>query len=218
MNLLAAIPTRANWQGLAPLLHHLSSTYVDTVVYDNGHQTDDGRRVLAAAPRVVDAVGWKFYAMWNHAWKTAHDRAYTAVALLNDDITLDEKSLETAYGYLSDERVGIVGLNYERRTAQGSDPKLGKRRTSGSYRLHGIGGHAFLLRASLWGKVPPIDERYNLWYGDDHLFASVERAGYELCVALGAPVDHQESTTSNMFPELLALTGQDAELFRSHFG
>jgi hypothetical protein len=216
--MLAAIPTRSNWQGLRPLLAHLASLGIDTVVYDNGHETDEGRAVLADHRRVVDATGWRFYSMWNHAWATAATNGYTAVALLNDDITLHDRSLEVAYTHLADERVGIVGLNYGRRVAEGADHDAGSRVVSGSYRLHGIGGHAFVLRSALWGEVPPIDERYFLWYGDDHLFASVERAGYVLKIALGAPVDHEESTTVNKHPELLARTGEDAELFRSYFG
>lgn len=218
MNLLAAIPTRSNWQGLQPLLEQLDRLKIDTVVYDNGHDSPEGQAVLAAHPHVVDARGWRFYKMWNDAWRLAHEGEYTAVALLNDDITLHDNSLEVAYIRLADDQCGIVGLNYERRVAQGVDYKLGARITSGSYRMHGIGGHAFLLRSSLWRDVGPIDERYHLWYGDDHLFASVQRAGYTLKVALGAPVDHEESTTTNQHPELLARTGEDAELFRSHFG
>lgn len=218
MNLLAAIPTRSNWQGLAPLLEQLARTHVDTVVYDNGHDTAEGQAVLAAHPNVVDARGWPFYKMWNDAWERSWRNGYTAVAVLNDDIVLDDRSLEVAYVGLADDRCGIAGLNYDRRVAAGTDPDAGTRVASGSYRMRGVGGFAFLLRSSLWGTVPPIDERYHIWYGDDHLFASVQKAGYALKVALGAPVDHEESTTLRHHHELLARTGEDAELFRSHFG
>ena len=34
---------------------------------------------------------------------------------------------------------------------------------------------------------------------------------------MGAPVDHEESTTLNQHPELLARTGEDAERFRRKF-
>jgi len=201
---------------LAPLLEQLAG--VEVIIYDNGHDSLEGQSLLAVQENVVEARGWPFYKMWNKAWEYSAEQGYDAVALLNDDIVLHPESLSIAFeALMGGARIGIVGLNYERRVAEGADADLGLRFAQGARRNHGIGGQAFLLRASLWGKVPPIDEEYVIWYGDDELFYNVEAAGYCLRVAMGAPVDHEESTTLNQHPELLARTGEDADRFRSKF-
>jgi hypothetical protein len=203
--------------GLLNLVASLLEQDVDIIVYNNGYT--EPLLDIPMDVEIVDATGWSFYSMWNDAWRTSCDMGYGAVALLNDDIVLHHKSLRIAYKeLLSNNRRGIVGLNYERPVSSGPDETLGSRQCSGSFRNHGIGGHAFILRASTLGRVPEIDERYNIWYGDDELFRNVEEAGYSLHVALGAPVDHYSSTTTNQFPELLGKTGLDRDLFLSKFG
>lgn len=220
MNLAVAIPTRSNWEGLSSLLEHLATLDVArVVVYDNGHETAEGKEVLAGHGHVIDAVGWRFYKMWNHMWESAANGDFDVVAILNDDITLHDDSLEVAFRrFQQAPQVGLVGLNYHRAVAEGADFKAGYKKVSGSYRDGGIGGHAFLVRCNTWGTVPPIDERYSLWYGDDELFLQMKRAGFDLEIALGAPVDHATSTTSVRYPELLSLTSADGDLFRSKWG
>lgn len=214
MNVLVAIPSRSNLEGLKSVVAGVRSS---VRIYDNGY--DNLKDNIGLDDNwIVDAHGWPFYKMWNDAWLYASENCYDAVALLNDDIVLHSDSLEIAFDALmGGSRIGIVGLNYERRVAEGADPSLGLRFAQGARRNHGIGGQAFLLKASLWGIVPPIDEEYVIWYGDDELFYNVEAAGYCLRVAMGAPVDHEESTTLNKHPELLARTGEDADRFRSKF-
>ena len=219
MKLLAAIPTRSNWQMLAKLLSDLDEWGIPTVVYDNGHQSPEGRELLEAREYVVDAVGWPFYRMWNDAWHEATLAGYDAVALLNDDITLHPESLSIAYKRLmAADDIGIMGLNYLRTVQHGARPLAKTRFVRGSYREGGIGGHAFLIRTSTWGVVPPIDEDYAIWYGDDELFANMANHGFRLGIAVGSPVDHQSSTTVNQHPELLARTGADRDRFFSKFG
>ena len=152
--------------------------------------------------------------MWNHAWELAHDTGADAVALLNDDIEIHDESLGIAYDLLmSTESVGIVGLNYRRSVSAGANQSGDSQSVSGSFRSAGIGGHAFLIKASLWGTVPAIDEGYVIWYGDDDLFANVKESGYLLLLALGAPVNHFESTTISAYPEVLTHASADKERF-----
>ena len=220
MKLLVAIPSRANFNGLSNVVDHCytSETVSRVVVYDNGYQDADERSAIEDWGVRLDANGWSFYRMWNHAWRTAAEGKYGAVVLLNDDITLAEGGLMLAASrFAENPKVGIVGLNYERPVSKGIGQAL-YREVSGSYRNHGIGGHAFLVRASTWGVAEPIDERYHLWYGDDELFGNMQRAGYTLEIALGVPVDHETSVTSVKFPGLLAMTGEDAELYASKWG
>ena len=47
------------------------------------------------------------------------------------------------------------------------------------------------------------------------LLTTMQQAGFVLEIALGVPVDHATSTTSVKFPDLMALTGEDAELYAS---
>ena len=217
MKTLVAIPTRSNWRMLTPLLSFLHN--YDVVVYDNGHTSQEGMSVLRNHQgEVVNAHGWKFYKMWNDAWKKSYENGYESVTLLNDDIELHESSLEVAQSVLmADSTIGIVGLNYNRNLADGVDFKAGFKQCYGSYRKQGIWGCAFLVKSNLWGVVPPIDERYNLWYGDDELFENTIIHGYKIGIALGSPVLHYASTTTLDYPELLAMTGDDAELFYSKF-
>lgn len=216
MNLLVAIPTRSNWVMLAPLLEQLSG--LEVVLYDNGHDSPEGQALLAAQENVVDARGWSFYKMWNSGWQYAAEHEYDAVALLNDDIVLHPESLSIAFDALmGDEKIGIVGLNYGRQVQDGIQADAGLRYVSGGYQNYGIGGHAFLMRTSTWGVVPPIDENYVIWYGDDELFANMELYGYQMAIAVGSPVDHVMSTTVNQHPELLAKTGEDAARFKERF-
>lgn len=221
MNILCAIPSRANHQMLDNLLTSLKTLPTPpqrTVVYDNGYDTDDGRDVLQRHGDIIDANGWRFYKMWNHAWETAHNDNYDAVALLNDDITINKHSLTEAHNVLfSDPTIGAVGLNYQRPLTETSRFKPDFLETKGTYKDGGIWGCAFLLRSATWGNVPPIDERYWLWYGDDELFINMNTHGWKCGLATNAAVLHEASTTTNMFPELRAKTVFDEQLFRSKF-
>lgn len=220
MKLMVAIPSRYNFDGLSNVVDHcyVAEDVTKIVVYDNGYTNPDEVAAINDWGVRVDAVGWPFYRMWNDAWRTAHEKGFDAVAILNDDITLFPYGLTMAASRLAEApHVGIVGLNYNRRVSEGIGQAL-YRQVSGSYRQGGIGGHAFVVRASMWGKAQSIDERYHLWYGDDELFASVADAGFDLELALGVPVDHVASTTSVHFPELMARTGEDAALFASRWG
>lgn len=217
MNMLIAIPSRYNWSGLEKLLKSLKPLGCRVVVYDNGYESEEGKRVLEEHGDVINAIGWPFYKMWNHAWETASEDSYSCVALLNDDIELDPMSLSTAAKFIENKDIGVVGLNYKRKLSEGSDENAGYTEAKGTYKDGGIWGCAFLVNAITWGIVPPIDERYNLWYGDDELFTQMNRYGYKTVIAIGAPVYHEASTTANKFPELMAKVGQDAQLYRSKF-
>jgi len=220
MRLLVAIPTRSNWSGLEALSDFLwaDGHGHDTIIYDHGHVTGRGRRVLGSFARVVDARGWPFYRMWNEAWRTAHRQKYDAVALLNDDITLAPGGLTVAAHLLAaDPTIGVLGLNWGRPCSAGVDATQSLVEVVGAHRRGGVPGWAFLLRASLWGEVPPIDEAYHIWYGDDHLFASARAANYRLCVASGVPVEHATSMTLRQHPELLVRTSDDEQRFLQHW-
>jgi GT2 family glycosyltransferase len=189
-----------------------------TVVYDNGYVTDSGKGVLSSHPHVVDAVGWKFYSMWNDAWRMSNEESFDVLMLLNDDIELAGDSIkEAAEVLVNDPSIGVVGFNYNKPVNEYSLDEVRFRRTRGTYKDGGIWGCAFAVKPSTWGVVPPIDERYNLWYGDDELLRNMERHGFTCGIAQNAPVFHMASTTTNMFPELLAKTDEDRVLFQSKF-
>lgn len=199
-------------------LNNLANPPKRTVIYDNGYETTAGQQTLHQHGDVINAHGWRFYKMWNHAWKTACDYNYDAVALLNDDIKINSQSLTEAHTVLlGDPTIGAVGLNYHRPLTETTHLKPDFLETQGTYKDGGIWGCAFLLRASTWGNVPPIDENYWLWYGDDELFINLKNHGWKCGIATNAAVFHEASTTTNMFPELRAKTGLDEELFRSKF-
>jgi hypothetical protein len=216
---LAVIPTRTNFFGLKKLLDHLHILGIPAKIYDNGHEDPEAQDFLSTRNDVVDANGWKFYRMWNNGWRYAAENGYDVVAFLNDDITLADKSLsEAANALLTHKEYGLVGLNWRRRVADGEECHAGVTPATGSYRVGGIGGWAFMVRANLWGVVPPIDEAYHIWYGDDELFCLMEQAGWKTGLAVGAPVDHEMSSTLDLFPELKAKTGFDQDRFVRRWG
>lgn len=216
MRHLVAIPSRSRIAELLTLVEGLRLYgHGDIVVHDNGYPVDESGQ-LSGLANVVDARGWKFYRMWNDALRIAKDEQFDAVVLLNDDIELHSESIDVALDVLSgDDSIGVVGLNYRRRLEDGVDRGAGFRQTKGTYKDGGIWGCAFIVRTSCMDTVPYIDERYNLWYGDDELFKSMNKCGYKTGIAVGAPVLHEGSATTNMFPELIALTDEDRKLFES---
>jgi GT2 family glycosyltransferase len=212
VRLAVAIPTRSNWQGLQTLGDHLWAEGLghDTYVFDHGHSTGKGRGVLGGFVHVVDARRWPFYRMWNEGWRRSAEAGYDAVAMLNDDIQLAPGGLAVAAQVLADQPdVGVVGLNWRRQVSDGLVPDFPVRDVVGAHRRGGVPGWAFLLRCSLWGQVPPIDEAYHIWYGDDELFALVKKHGYRTVLATGVPVDHATSATLRKHPELLELSTAD---------
>lgn len=219
MKIMAAIPSRSNFDGLSAVVDHCFNyeEISKVVVYDNGYEDKQQVEAMTEWGVRVDAVGWRFYRMWNDAWRTAFEEGFDAVAILNDDIKMCAGGITiAASGFVELPEAGIIGLNYNRNLDQGIGQAL-YRKVSGSYRNHGIGGFAFLVRSSTWGVVPPIDENYYLWYGDDELFANMEKTGFTLHIASGVPVEHEASTTANKHPELLAKTSEDEERFRARF-
>jgi hypothetical protein len=223
--LLVGIPTRSNVDGLADLLAFMSREGLSssTVVFDHGHDSEQGREVLAKAEadgvRVVKAATWAFYEMWNEARSMAYHGGCEAVALLNDDIRLPEGGLMAVCEQLAQHpEVGLLGFDYERKAAKGIARKIGLRVVSGTPRRGGVGGWAFMLRADLWPTTGPISEEYHIWYGDDELFCMVEDAGLSLAICEGVGVDHDTSVTLQAFPELLSKREQDLRLFIERWG
>lgn len=218
-DVLAVIPTRSNIDGLRSVTAHLTRLGIPARIYDHGHETYPAQAFLHGRPDVVAARGWPFYRMWNDGWRHAAENGYQVVAFLNDDITLADGSIDVAVDALnSHPDYGLLGLNWRRPLAAGIDPAAGVLPVRGTYRTAGIGGWAFLLRANLWGVVPPIDEAYHIWYGDDELVAAVDASGYGVGLALGAPVEHAHSATLDRFPELMARTGADHQRFVRRWG
>lgn len=218
MNLLAVIPTRSNLSGLRSLLTQLDRLGVPVRIYDNGHDSYEAQAFLHARQNVVNARGWKFYKMWNDGWEFASANQYDVVAMLNDDIELDDGSLNEALVTLeANPDYGLLGLNWKKGIATGTVACAEVVEANGSYRVGGVAGWAFLLRANLWGKISPIDQEYHIWYGDDELFALVKKYGLKTGIALGAPVDHEMSATLNLFPELRAKTGEDHDRYMARW-
>lgn len=221
MRLLVAIPTRSNWQGLNKLgdLLWADGYGENTIIFDHGHHTAKGRETLGKFLNVVRSEGWPFYRMWNEAWRTAHEEGYDAVALLNDDITLAPGGLtEASRIFETDDKIGVVGLNWQRQVYDGLVLNFPVVDVKGAHRRGGIPGWAFLLRANLWGQMPPIDEAYHIWYGDDELFALTAKAGFRTVIATGVPVDHETSVTLQKHPELSAKSGEDHQRFVRRWG
>lgn len=149
------------------------------------------------------------YDAWNWSIRVANDTEQT-LAVLNDDIVLTHGSLEAAESVIP-QGWALVGLNY-RAPAHVVDRTMPVLEVSGTYRLGGFGGFAFVLAPG----APLVDSRFQWWFGDDDLAERLKAEGKRLGVHLGAPVDHPEpSLTGNSEPWTQKAAGEDTVLFRS---
>lgn len=163
--------------------------------------------------RIVNARGVPFYELWNDGVRRAiaelgHD---CHVAILNNDLRWVPGMLrELSVALTTHPLVGITYPDYE---ADEHAPTGELRATTGTYRVGGMSGFAFMLDAEVWRTVGGFDTKYHLWYGDDDFELRTRMAGWQVARVLGVPVTHLHSRTTNARPDLVALTGRDAQRF-----
>lgn len=127
------------------------------------------------------------YPSWNMGMDKANQLGMKAV-ILNDDIEFGEIDpiTEMLGHWENHDNVAIMGFD-----SSGTQTEV--RHCRGSYRHGGIPGFAFAIDPSVGVRVDP---QFQWWYGDDDLFFSVEKAGYQLACC-PVPVQHEASTTAN---------------------
>lgn len=200
MTPLVVIPTRYEPERLRDLRQCIE---YPTLILDNGH-----------VPSLTDAVGQQgrtIYQMWNYGWQWAKDAGHEAVALLNDDIRILPGTLTLMMLALSlDDNIGVVYPDWPLPLDGGLPEAVEVQATEGTVVNGGMTGFCFMFRTDL--PVPPFDEEFGWWCGDDAFEQSVRRAGYRVCRVAGLPCEHESDSERDDWarrPELKAIAEAD---------
>jgi len=195
---------------------------VDLILCDNGSSHEESDRVIEALNSPRMSIHWcsamSIYQMWNFAWRTAKRQANGEpfnMAFLNNDIWYCPDSLTLlAKALRSKEDAWIVHPNWHRDLASGIDPSLRLEQTHGTFAQNGLSGSMFMLRGELLDDpLPPVDEQFEWWCGDDDLVRQVALLGGKQYRVTGIPLFHEnEATASNGKNEWThAAKGRDLE-------
>lgn len=195
------------------------------IVYDN--RSDDTFQVIPPETR-IPSLQWRrtpdmtITQMWNHGWASACVYGLDGpvnVAFLNDDIVIPPGFIGTLARRVRDDPYWLVCPDWHRSIAQGDESRLHPtRKVQGTARNLGVCGWAFMLRGELLGApLPPIDEQFVHWCGDDDLVKQIDLHGGACGQVDGLPLDHLGSMTTHLHPELHAVGWQDVERFEEKY-
>ena len=127
---------------------------------------------------------------WNKGINYAKERGAKYIAVLNDDLALEDNPLNTIANAMEETKAAI-GFPY---------PHTGH-----------ICGYCYILNIDT-GLVP--DESYRWWFGDNDLYLRAKKLGGAVGVLSKVRHLHGNELTSTN-PKLLALTEEDKKLFYS---
>lgn len=194
---------------LIPLTETLLEDGVEVLVVDNRGELDSS--ILDDRVLYLHIEGTVFQS-WNVGIDTAKAKRHDWVAILNDDIVLEYSACSRVAETLKARPdVWIAGFDYEHHK------RLGLREAVGSFREHGIGGFAFMLRPESGLAFDPL---FNWWGGDDDLVYTCRFMGGKAMVVEGVHVQHPPGggTTSQHYPEVMAELGSDRLLLQAKWG
>jgi glycosyltransferase involved in cell wall biosynthesis len=187
------------------------------VIMDNGHGPEGQQLIQSFSDPGryfhVDTRGLTLHAQWNWAWDWVGSGPETNLCLLNDDLILPDNLVSHLAAALdADPDLWLVCPDYTRTHAEGIDgPRLEYVR--GSYRHGGAVGWAFMFRTGLRQShgLPPFDEEYRWWFGDDEHFYQIMERGGRLGVLRGLPLEHPHETTARNHEWTMVAREQDKQ-------
>lgn len=234
-----AIPTIGQSHLLGPLVDDLLADggVDELIIMDN---TPDSRLQWTKHERLTlvrcPQSKWGIHQMWNWAWRWAKRDWPTNLCLLNDDIKIPYNMVTRLASSLrgGDDDVWCVYPNYTLPLEldgepYGPDTTVPEReghpfygqveQTHGTYKDGGMWGCAFMLRAELLhNPLPPIDEQFVWWCGDDDLVAQIELHGGKVCRVNDIALEHPEPGMSQKTrPELHEIGWADLKRFRTKY-
>lgn len=152
--------------------------------------------------------GRGLYSMWNQAIKYAATRSGVC-AILNDDIRLQIGDIRALYNALTLDDFDLVSVDY----GEGAETRaFNVDIVNGTYRMGGIAGWCFMLKAV---GAPQIDERFQVWYGDDDLVWKVNENGGRCGIVRGVTVEHLGSLSINQEAWVPQAAAEDRALWES---
>lgn len=203
-----AIPSRFRFEPLMTLLYDLQG--YETLVMDNGY-TPKERQELSEVAQIVQCEGRTIYEMWNLAWDWAAASEIDHLALLNDDVTIDEFTLPTMGNYLQDGEMWVVSPDPD--AVLGSPGPYRLKEVSGTYKDGGILGWCFMFDVSRYARGP-FDEHFQWWGGDDQFIRDTIDAGGKCAKIEGLGIEHLGEASSRLIPGIEAIKSADIELMR----
>lgn len=213
--MLIAIPTCGASPYLKPLVQSLSAE-ADNIVVMINHV--DEQRAAGIVDEIDDYASWEYhrdepgiYWLWNQAVQMGRDTE-ECVAILNDDLEMDARTLEPMESAMWQRGYAILGWDYVHRNMYNLDRI---QPVQGTFRRGGIGGFAFCVHPKL---VDDIDERFHWWGGDDDLVYRTIQKGHQVGIAMGLGVTHHPSMSAAARPEVLEHVEEDRLLLRSKWG
>jgi hypothetical protein len=206
-----------------PLLHHLwnDETGVDELLMaSNSPVSEETLNFAAEAEQISDYIrvvhwpGWSIYEMWNEAIERGID--YDAVIILNNDVTLSEGCIPRLAETLQDPAVGLAAPFFDGRPDPGHNLTV-----HGTLRTGGWWGAAFAVKTRTLKDhaVPPIDERFRWWGGDDDLAEQLDRARLLQQLVTGTHFVHLGggSQTGNTLDWVEDAKAADKEVFKQKY-
>lgn len=207
-----------------PILHHLTRDDVgldDLLMASNSPVSKATLDFAAEAQAISDYIrvvhwpGWSIYEMWNEAIERGIE--YDAVIILNNDVTLSPGCITKLAEALQKPGVGLAAPFYAGRPDNGADAVV-----HGTLRTGGWWGAAFAVKTQTLKDyaVPPIDERFKWWGGDDDLSQQLSRAGLEQRLITGTEFVHLGggSQTGGTLAWVEEAKAADKALFGSKYG
>ncbi len=192
-------------------------------IFDNGSEDDTWQYLNDLAYMDTRFTPWfspyrTIYEMWNMGFQFSADDGASSIAFLNNDITLSGGLIYAMSQVLEETtNVGIVYPDYHLRVGRGVHPGI-PRYTHGTYRHGGMSGFCFMVRVGAISWRPLVDSNLRLWYGDDDIAFSIEKAGWQQLRLTGWPVDHIGQATCNQHPEVFADIPDDKKYFEKKWG
>jgi hypothetical protein len=133
------------------------------------------------------------------------------MAFLNDDIVMAPGTLDAMAAELDgNDDLGLISVARDASTPA-CDPER-VRRCEGTVRMGGINSWLFMVKQENWH---PIDERFQIWYGDDDLVWKIRQSGKEVAALEGVTAKHEWSHTLVTIPNVGHLQAEDGRLWRS---
>jgi hypothetical protein len=226
------IPMRGRLDLTAALLDQLRNRGVagqlgaTVLIYDNGSPEDElgVLRQWAAAGTVdlFETPGMSITDMWNAGWDevcSRHGVGPADLAILNNDIEVPDRFLHHLSAALRSAQHPEPWAVYpDYHLAQLVDDRHQRptgvlTRTSGTYRLGGMSGWAFMVRAETRSRLmlPTIDAQFKHWCGDDDLAFQVEQRGGGVYRVDGLPLFHGPPDGGGVVGESTGVTAAQAE-------
>lgn len=179
----------------------------------------DPRISVSHRPELTLTQMWNV--MWAHAKVQGTARGIPSqVVLLNDDIQIPKHFVSRLVDVLrSDERIACAYPNYRLPLGQNAPINNDWTATEGTYKDGGLWGCAFTLRGEILNtRIPPMDEQFDFWCGDDDLVEQIRLAGMLTVRADGIALKHEASSSYIQIEGLPQRGWEDVERFRVKYG